>query len=521
MKIHLLKLVSNPLFLIVVSIFFVDSLKGQIIEDQLATQIGRTAGTGASYSGYWSRIATCTISGGYEDYGTVFELFGNGSGDSRYFFGKLVTRFKRQAPDAGPATNRSMILMDSNIGAENIKAIMNGATIDIYVKINAPYTNMGCRRIAGVNNLTTLLTSQPLLEQLPAGTVINCSEWNNIPNNFEVTGSSSPILKVVNTNASANAEAVLKSSYSIDGEARERSARLELGTADLKGSPYFDKVWSVESFAGDSWANSPEFRINRGITTMLKSNNLGNFAIGGEINNNYKLSINGNASVSTLKVAQGEQAIELNSDIIGRSHEILFGATRTKSSDWLDNSAAYTHNGGSYNSGAGAIRFVGNGGEMHFFISPTSTGAGNKIDWGAPVMTLLRNGNVGIGTHTPNNRLEVNGTIRAKEIKVEAAPWPDYVFADDYQLKDLSEVEQYINANNHLPDVPAAETMEQQGVNLGEMNRLLLKKVEELTLYSIAQHKAIAEKELEMQQVKAEIDGLKKQLEELLKQMNH
>jgi hypothetical protein len=488
---NLSKLVKTAIVLFIVNLFVVTHLMGQSVDDQLASQIGRTAGTGGSYSGYWSRIATCTNGGGYEDFGTVFELFGNGSADNRYFFGKLIARFKRQASDPGPATNVSLVLMDSNIGAENIKGIMNGATIDIYVKINASYTNMGCRRIAGSNSLITLLTSQPLVEQLPAGNTINCDEWSNISNNFEVTGSNSPIMKVVNTNANANAEAVFKSSYSIDGEARERSARLELGTADLKGSPYYDKVWSVESFDGDSWGNSPEFRINRGITTMLKSNNLGNFAIGGDIDNNYKLSVNGSASVSTLRVAKDEQSMELNSDIMGRCHEILFGATRTKGSDWLNNSAAYTHNAGSYNSGAGAIRFVGNGGQMDFFISPVSTGAGNKVEWGSPVMTMLRNGNVGIGTSGPGNKLEVNGTIRAKEVKVEAENWPDYVFGKEYKLADLAQVEQYITSEGHLPDMPAAETVEKEGVNLAEMNKLLVKKIEELTLYMIQQQKEI------------------------------
>jgi len=121
-------------------------------------------------------------------------------------------------------------------------------------------------------------------------------------------------------------------------------------------------------------------------------------------------------------------------------------------------------------------------------------------------MTITGNGNIGIGTTSPSNKLEVNGTIRAKEIKVEAAPWPDYVFADDYQLKDLSEVEQYINANNHLPDVPAAETLEQQGVNLGEMNRILLKKVEELTLYVIQLQKSIEEKDQRLKLVESTLE---------------
>jgi len=132
-----------------------------------------------------------------------------------------------------------------------------------------------------------------------------------------------------------------------------------------------------------------------------------------------------------------------------------------------------------------------------FWISPDAT-IGNRLHIGCGLnysdnglLTILNNGNVGIGNTNPGYRLEVNGTIRSKAIKVEVENWPDYVFADDYPLKDLSEVEQYINANNHLPDVPAAETMEQQGVNLGEMNRLLLKKVEELTLYLIQQQKEI------------------------------
>ena len=107
-------------------------------------------------------------------------------------------------------------------------------------------------------------------------------------------------------------------------------------------------------------------------------------------------------------------------------------------------------------------------------------------------MTVINNGNVGIGTTAPGNKLEVNGTIRAKEVKVESG-WADYVFDQGYNLQNLSEVELYINKHKHLPDVPDANEVEKNGVNLGEMYALLLKKIEELTLYSIEQNKKAEE----------------------------
>lgn len=101
--------------------------------------------------------------------------------------------------------------------------------------------------------------------------------------------------------------------------------------------------------------------------------------------------------------------------------------------------------------------------------------------------------NIGIGTTTPGNKLEVNGTIRSKEVKVEATNWPDYVFEEDYDLPTLSEIEAFIKANKHLPEVPSAKEMEANGISLGEMNTLLLKKIEELTLITIQQQKQINE----------------------------
>ena len=115
--------------------------------------------------------------------------------------------------------------------------------------------------------------------------------------------------------------------------------------------------------------------------------------------------------------------------------------------------------------------------------------------------TQFINGSLGIGTTNPNGwKLAVNGKIRAKEIKVETN-WADYVFEDEYNLPTLQEVEQHIKEKGHLKNIPSAKEVEKNGVELGEMNKLLLEKIEELTLYTIAQEKRIQalEKKLENQ----------------------
>ncbi|WP_407428898.1 hypothetical protein [Arcticibacter sp.] len=95
-------------------------------------------------------------------------------------------------------------------------------------------------------------------------------------------------------------------------------------------------------------------------------------------------------------------------------------------------------------------------------------------------------GYVGIGTSEPSDRLSVNGKIRAREIKVDNLNWPDYVFEKTYDLQPLTEVELFIKEKKHLPGVPSAREVQEEGVSLGEMNAILLRKIEELTLHIIA-----------------------------------
>jgi hypothetical protein len=121
-------------------------------------------------------------------------------------------------------------------------------------------------------------------------------------------------------------------------------------------------------------------------------------------------------------------------------------------------------------------------------------------------------GNVGIGTTSPDAKLSVKGTIHTQEIKIDllGAMVPDYVFEKSYSLPSLEEVKSYIDQNKHLPEVPSAKEMESNGVNLGEMNMLLLKKIEELTLYVIEQNKKLLQQQNNLQQQSEKITALEK-----------
>ena len=124
--------------------------------------------------------------------------------------------------------------------------------------------------------------------------------------------------------------------------------------------------------------------------------------------------------------------------------------------------------------------------------------------------TATFNGNVGIGTTNPdpNFKLSVNGSIRSKEVKVEAS-WSDFVFENGYKLRTLKEVEEHIKEKGHLPEIPSEAEVTQNGINLGEMDSKLLMKIEELTLYMIDMNKRMNELEIENQKLKEEISTLK------------
>jgi hypothetical protein len=125
-----------------------------------------------------------------------------------------------------------------------------------------------------------------------------------------------------------------------------------------------------------------------------------------------------------------------------------------------------------------------------------------KLQAGFNYALYLKNdGTVGIGTPTTYGyKLAVNGSILCQELKVrKRANWPDYVLRSDYKLLPLKEVENYINRNQHLPDIPSAKEIDENGISVGEMNVALLKKVEELTKYLIEQQKQIDDLKLKLE----------------------
>ncbi|MDW3193125.1 MAG: hypothetical protein R8G66_12205 [Cytophagales bacterium] len=138
-------------------------------------------------------------------------------------------------------------------------------------------------------------------------------------------------------------------------------------------------------------------------------------------------------------------------------------------------------------------------------------GSSAKIKFAATGDSYLL-GNLGIGTSSPDHELSVKGTINAEELILEDVDGADFVFEEDYDLRSLEETEQFIKANKHLPEVPSAAEMAEEGLALKEMNILLLQKVEELTLHLIRQEKAMA---AQANKITAQAEKMEKMEQEL------
>jgi len=154
----------------------------------------------------------------------------------------------------------------------------------------------------------------------------------------------------------------------------------------------------------------------------------------------------------------------------------------------------------------GGIVSTNNSGTVQLFNADANTAVLNGVvdaqirTGNTPRITIKNTGNVGIGTSSPSSKLEVSGG----DIRVTAGSFiddgtalaaPDYVFEEDYSLMPLDELQRYIDQEKHLPNIPSAEDIKKHGLNLSQFQMKLLEKIEELTLYTLAQQKQIEQQQ--------------------------
>lgn len=231
------------------------------------------------------------------------------------------------------------------------------------------------------------------------------------------------------------------------------------------GSIIFDESTGDNHFSivydGLSDSSGGKLRFSGYERDVMTLDRGGNVGIGTD-SPAFLLDVAGQASVDSLRFGSFYQS----DYITGESSAHIYGA-------------AHNFRGVTPMYGSLVLQSRPNGNRPIMFINGASP---------AERMRIASNGFVGIGTDSPTKMLSVNGTIQAKEVIVETG-WSDFVFEDSYRLKSLEEVEKHIEEHGHLPDVPSATVVESEGLSIGETQKIMMQKIEELTLYVIEQDK--------------------------------
>jgi hypothetical protein len=222
------------------------------------------------------------------------------------------------------------------------------------------------------------------------------------------------------------------------------------------------------------------------------SNNLGNHTATQNIKlGNYWLSNDGSdkglqiKSDGNIQVGNGITQVNIGGSYSNAPYYLLsyigFNAQRNSQGQWL-----FKGDGGN-NGGAAIITDVA--GNIRFISMASNGGNDKSVEETSMInntkLIITKNGRIGIGTSNPQHELDVRGVAHFCKAIVKSQGWCDYVFDDEYNLIPISELKEYIKINKHLPEIPTTKEIEENGVDLSKMNKLLLQKIEELTLYII------------------------------------
>lgn len=218
--------------------------------------------------------------------------------------------------------------------------------------------------------------------------------------------------------------------------------------------------------------------------------------------------VNTATPVSTFQVNGNGTKLSIGSanttGLLGTSYVGFNVARRSSDNNWL-----FDYNTTGAGSG-GTLMYGDVAGNLNVATVPTLNGMASFFLTDAQIKTYVA------------FQVTSGGITRAKRIKVETTGWPDFVFDREYKLPSLSSVNAYIQKNHHLPDMPSAKEVHADGQDLGEMNKLLLKKVEELTLYLIEKDEQInrlkTDQQKQITQQQTELQEFKKQLSVLMLQ---
>lgn len=290
-------------------------------------------------------------------------------------------------------------------------------------------------------------------------------------------GTATPSFKLdVNGNSRFNGNMVVANAQVLDvtsgATASGGVATLSLRTNGNNGNAGYAEIQGVYS------------NVNFNAPLVLQRQGTGNVGIG-TTSPLYKLDVSGKAYASS-GFATGSLSAEGLHMAHGNSYIAGWNNANNVRTGYLQ-----------FNAGSDVTLHADNGNYLAF-----NTGNQERLRVGL-------NGFVGIGTANPQTELAVNGTVSTKKVVVTITGWPDYVFDSSYQLQPLKEVATFIKANKHLPGVPAAPVVEKDGLDLGNNQAVLLKKIEELTLYIIQQSTQMEKMQQEIEKLKSSMNTAK------------